>query len=202
MPSTELKEQDQEISLQDQQTLLAIARQSIQHGLENKGAFCPDPSDYSSVLRSQRCSFVTLHLAGQLRGCIGQLMATQTLVLDVAEHAYAAAFRDPRFAPLSHAEFGNVVISISVLSPPKPLACANLPELLATLRPGTDGLILEEKNGFRRATYLPSVWQQLPDPEAFLDSLKRKAGLPSDIPFSSLNFQHYQTFEFHEPSRD
>lgn len=155
--------------------LLRLARRSIAHRLEENRAFLPRPGDYHPALRRQRASFVTLHLAGSLRGCIGSLQAERTLVEDVARNAQAAAFEDPRFSPLVAEEFEHLEYHISVLSPPRPLAVASREELLEHLRPRIDGLVIEE--GHRRATFLPSVWEQLPEPEQFVSHLRLKAGL-------------------------
>lgn len=124
----------------------------------------------------KRATFVTLEIGGQLRGCIGMLEAHRPLANDVAENAFSAAFRDPRFPPLSDVEFDDLEISISVLSPPEEMSFSSEKDLLDQIRPGIDGLILEE--GFRKGTFLPSVWEQLSEKEAFLEHLKQKAGLP------------------------
>jgi AmmeMemoRadiSam system protein A len=118
---------------------------------------------------------VTLNIAGKLRGCIGSLQAHRPLVLDVAHNAQSAAFQDPRFSPLSHEEYQQVDIHISILSQPVPLTASSTDDLAAKLRPGIDGLIIKE--GSRQATYLPSVWEQINDPTQFIMELRRKAGL-------------------------
>ena len=158
-------------------TLLAVARDSIQQGLRVGQPLSVDLNDYTSELRQKRASFVTIELEEKLRGCIGHLQAVQALVQDVAENAFAAAFRDPRFPPLSIEEFPLLAVHISVLSPAEPISFSSESDLIAQLRPGIDGLILED--GAARGTFLPSVWNSLPDPRDFLVHLKRKAGLPS-----------------------
>lgn len=121
-------------------------------------------------------TFVTLKRHGTLRGCIGSLEARRALRRDVEENALAAAFRDPRFPPLVACEWDGLALSVSVLSPSRRVAFEDEESLLAGLRPGRDGLILERDG--RRGTFLPQVWSQLPDPVDFLRHLERKAGLP------------------------
>lgn len=139
-------------------------------------------------------TFVTLKRHGELRGCIGTLEAHQPLLLDVAEHAFAAAFRDPRFEPVTERELDELELSISVLGEPEEIRFADEQDLLKQLRPHDDGLILQE--GSRRGTFLPSVWDSLPDPPEFLAHLKLKAGLPSDYWSGSLRVWRYTTEEF------
>ena len=176
--------------------LLAIARDSIAHGLEWGAPFTIDPEHEAPALRAQRASFVTLEEADQLRGCIGHLEAVTALACDVAENAHAAAFCDPRFPPLSAEELPRVRIAISVLTPPQPLVFASEAELLAMIEPGLDGLILSE--GRRRGTFLPSVWSQLPSPEAFLRHLKQKAGLAPAHWSEHIQVARYRTASFSE----
>lgn len=174
----------------DRQALLSIAWDSIKHGLEHRSPLPVTPEHYSDPLQQTTATFVTLQIAGQLRGCIGTLEAQTTLVQDVAEHAYAAAFNDPRFAPLSEKEFPLLEIHISLLTPAEPIAVNSQEELLEKLQPGVDGLILEENT--HKATFLPSVWEQLPSPQLFLQHLKEKAGLPRNYWSDTLRFQRYQ----------
>ncbi len=138
----------------------------------------PDAAD-APWLHEPGASFVTLHEHGRLRGCIGSLHAHRPLIDDVRENAVAAAFHDPRFPPLAPEEFDRIDIEVSVLSTPEPIAADNEPALLAQLEPGRDGLILQY--GAHRATFLPQVWEQLPDPALFVAQLKQKAGLPPDF---------------------
>jgi uncharacterized protein len=156
--------------------LLGVAAGSIEHGLNQGSPLEPDPHDYPVALQAERASFVTLHIAGALRGCIGVLDAVRPLVLDVAHNAFAAAFQDPRFPPLTRAELPHLEIHISILTPPQPMRFSSEADLLGQIRPGIDGLILEDRG--RRGTFLPSVWEQLPDPAEFLEHLRHKAGLP------------------------
>lgn len=177
--------------------LLDLAQRSILHGLE-KGTPLPVVSaDYPEQLRQDRACFVTLHRFGQLRGCIGHLQAIQPLVADVAENAFSAAFRDPRFAPLSRPETAGLELHISVLSPADPVEFESQAQLLAQLRPGIDGLIL--KLGRRQGTFLPSVWESLPDSRSFLEQLKLKAGLARDYWSDDIEIFRYQTESFAAP---
>ncbi len=184
------------LPLQDRELLLRLARDSIRHGLETGRPLMVDPADFPHTLQQQRAAFVTLNRNGALRGCIGHLEAIQPLVSDVAENAFAAAFRDPRFPPLSPAEFDDIEIHISVLTPATPMQFTSERDLIAQLRPGRDGLILEE--GPYRGTFLPSVWESLPTPEAFLRHLKQKAGLPPDYWSDHIRVSRYETESFSE----
>ncbi|TPQ25440.1 AmmeMemoRadiSam system protein A [Methylomonas koyamae] len=176
------------------QRLLALARHSISHGLETGRPSSVDPAQYAGELSARRATFVTLERAGQLRGCIGMLEARRPLAEDVAENAFAAAFRDPRFPPLRDSELAGLDLHISVLTPAEPLPVKSEADLLQQLRPGVDGLILEE--GGRRATFLPAVWDDLPEPARFLNHLKQKAGLPAAYWSDSLRFFRYTTESF------
>lgn len=173
--------------------LLSTARQSIEYGLSRQSAMPVDPQPQPPLDRPG-ASFVTLHDNGQLRGCIGSLEAQRPLLADVAANAYAAAFRDPRFPPLQPAELAGLDIDVSVLSQPEEMQFSDQPDLLAQIRPGVDGLILEDRG--RRGTFLPSVWKSLPDAAAFLQHLKLKAGLPADHWSDSLRVWRYTTESF------
>jgi uncharacterized protein len=176
--------------------LLALARESIEHGLREGRPIPVDLSGYPPVLAERRAAFVTLHDRGALRGCIGHLQAIQPLVLDVAENAFAAAFRDPRFPPLTEPELADLAIEISVLSPSEPLTFGSEEELLQMIEPGRDGLILEAGNA--RGTFLPTVWESLPQPRDFLRHLKQKAGLRPDYWSDDIRISRYRTESFSE----
>lgn len=148
---------------------------SIRHGCTH-GHSLPAHSD-DPRLQQPGASFVTLTRHGELRGCIGSLEARRPLLEDVAENAFNAAFRDPRFLPVDRHECDQLDLHISVLSPTEPLHFRDEADLLRQLRPGIDGLVLSD--GRHRGTFLPQVWEQLPDPQDFLTHLKRKAGLPA-----------------------
>lgn len=175
--------------------LLHIAEASIEHGLKQGRAVQLDAKAYAAALSADGASFVTLKRKGRLRGCIGSLVAHRPLVVDVAENAFAAAFRDPRFEPLVADERdAATTLEISVLSAPQPLRVRSREALLAALRPGVDGLIVRE--GDRRATFLPQVWQQVCDRHLFVDHLWQKAGFQAGHWSSALRFWTYQTQSF------
>jgi AmmeMemoRadiSam system protein A len=176
---------------QQRKTLLDIAWQSVRHGLEHGSALEVEPDHFEAPLRRPGASFVTLRRNGELRGCIGSLEALRPLVTDVAQNAFSAAFRDPRFAALCAHELADIRLQISVLSPPQPLTFTSEEDLLSQLRPAVDGLILEE-NG-RRGTFLPSVWETLPDARQFLQHLKLKAGLPAAYWSDAIRVSRYTT---------
>ncbi|MEJ2618901.1 MAG: AmmeMemoRadiSam system protein A [Candidatus Thiodiazotropha sp.] len=179
------------LSDHDRSLLLDIASQSIDHGLAHHESLSVNPTDYPESLQTIRASFVTLKIANQLRGCIGHLEAVQPLVSDVAENAYAAAFRDPRFPPVSVLERDQIEIHLSLLTPSIAIEFDSEADLLSKIRPGKDGLIMIE--GYRRGTFLPSVWESLPNPKDFVDQLKLKAGLPSNYWSNSLEVMRYES---------
>ena len=162
--------------------LLPLARSAIAHRLGPTGQVPAVAVKRAAWLEEPGASFVTLTSGrlpgGPLRGCIGTLEAHRPLREDVEANAVAAATRDPRFPPLAPAELEDIVIEVSVLSAPTALPVADEAELLTRLRPGVDGVILSDAR--HRATFLPQVWEQLPDPADFLARLRRKAGLPAD----------------------
>jgi AmmeMemoRadiSam system protein A len=178
----------------DRRVLLGIAASSIRHGLEHGKPNPVEVDEYPQRLREKRASFVTLKQGGELRGCIGTLVASRTLVEDVAYNAHGAAFADKRFTPVTADEASRLAIGISVLSTPEPLAFSSEMDLIARIRPGIDGLILEE--GDRRGTFLPSVWETLPEPRDFLRQLKRKAGLAPDYWSENIRMQCYTAESF------
>jgi AmmeMemoRadiSam system protein A len=175
-------------------TLLSLARRCIRHGIAQGCPLAVDPEAFDPALRERRASFVTLNRDGNLRGCIGHLEPRQTLVADVVENAFSAAFRDPRFPPVAAAEVDSLAIHISVLTLPEPLVFGSEEELLDQIEPGLDGLILEE--GPYRGTFLPAVWESLPDARIFLAHLKGKAGLPPGYWSDSLRVLRYRTESF------
>ncbi len=181
-------------SAEEQAALLQVALASIESGLESGAPLQVDPGEYPPALSAMRASFVTLKHNDTLRGCIGSLAPVSSLVEDVARNAFAAAFRDPRFLPLTAAELQDLDISISVLGPTEPLEFGSERELLGMLRPGIDGLVLQD--GGHRGTFLPAVWESLPQPADFLDHLKQKAGLPGNYWSDTLEIQRYTTLSF------
>jgi AmmeMemoRadiSam system protein A len=191
MSSTEPRGIDDAV---ERRLLLTLAADSIEHGLAHGHPLRPDLSAYPSSFRVERATFVTLEIAAALRGCIGVLRATRPLVVDVAQNAFSAAFEDPRFPPLTQAEFPRLDIHISVLTPSERIEVCSEADLLAQLRPGVDGLILEDRG--HRGTFLPAVWEQIPEPADFLAHLRRKAGLPSGYWSDQLRISRYRTESF------
>lgn len=157
------------------QELLDVAEQTVYYGIESGRYITLTHRNFSPDLRQNGASFVTLYSHQQLRGCIGSLRPARPLLEDVAHNAYAAAFRDPRFEPLTAAEFHDIEIEISILSPLQAINFANEHDLLEQLRPNTDGLMIQA--GLRKATFLPKVWESFPRKQDFLEQLKYKAGL-------------------------
>jgi AmmeMemoRadiSam system protein A len=147
-------------------------------------------------LAERGATFVTLRHTGELRGCIGTVTAWRALADDVRGNAVAAAFHDPRFAPLTRSEFDETWIEVSLLAPHQRIAAADEASALAQLRCYIDGVVFE--CGRRRATFLPQVWEQLPDPRAFLAALKRKAGLAEDFWSDEVRLSRYVVEKFVE----
>lgn len=180
--------------------LLALARQTIQDALATGGRrpefAIEDWSGADPVLTDPGAAFVTLRSdSGDLLGCIGSLTARGPLVADVAEHAFDAAFRDPRFPPMTQERARGMVIDISVLGPSRPFPCADYADLRARLPVGS-GVVVSA--GRHRATFLPAVWEQLPDPDGFLDALWRKAGLAHGQWPRGTQIEVYESEEFAE----
>jgi len=177
-----------------QRALLKVARDAIGHGLVHAGVPEVVSDDYPPALRQIACTFVTLHMGGALRGCIGSLRAHRALVADVARHAHAAAFSDARFSPLQHTELAELHIHISILSALETVVFESEDSLLALLRPQVDGLLIEA--GEQRATFLPTVWSSIPDGRDFLAALKIKAGMQTGA--TGYNAWRYTTQDFAE----
>lgn len=172
--------------------LTRLARAAIARRFGEEGAAVEQPD----WLKAPGAVFVTLTQHGQLRGCIGSLEACRPLAEDLAENAQAAAFRDPRFPPLSRTELPTTRIEVSILSKPEPIRFSSQDDALRQLRPGIDGVILEQGN--HRATFLPQVWDQLPEPEQFISHLKLKAGLPGYFWADDLKLYRYTVEKFKE----
>lgn len=186
-----------ELTNADRSTLLTLARESITRAVGGK----PQPEiqlgTFSTNLQKVGASFVTLTKNGALRGCIGALEAYQPLVEDVCEHAVAAALEDYRFPSVKSAEVPEIRIEISRLTIPNVLEYSDSADLLQKLCPRVDGVIL--RDGARRATFLPQVWEQVPDPEEFLSHLCLKMGAGGDLwRQKKLGVQVYQVEEFQE----
>jgi len=187
----------EKLSAEEKLTLLQLARQALESGVRGKSLAAPDPSHLTPLLRAEGAAFVTLTVRGQLRGCIGSLQPYQPLADDVREHAIAAALQDYRFPPVRPEELPRIRIEVSRLTLPQPLPYTDAEDLLAKLRPGIDGVIL--RDGSRRATFLPQVWEQVPDKAEFLSHLCAKIGAASNLwRHKHLDVQIYQVEEFHE----
>jgi uncharacterized protein len=171
-----------------------LAKESIEHGLKYGQPLPIDLTAFSDELIEQRATFVTLEKHGKLRGCIGMLEACRPLAEDIAANSYSAAFSDPRFPSLTKDELGDVSIHISILNPAEKIVCSSEADLIEQLHPDIDGLILDD--GIHRATFLPSVWESLPNPIDFIKHLKHKAGLPLDEWSSKINAYRYTTEGF------
>ena len=185
------------LTLEEQKTLLRMARQAIEHRVRGEKLPPIQKESLTSNLKEQGATFVTLTIQGQLRGCIGTLEAYQPLDDDVREHAIAAALEDPRFPPLGENELNRIQIEVSRLTRPVPLEYKDADDLLSKLRPNVDGVLI--KDGFRRATFLPQVWEKLPDPSEFMDNLCYKMGAGHHHWRNKhLDVFIYQVEEFHE----
>lgn len=186
-----------QLTQEERQFLLKLARQSLESAVKGETMPPSDPEALTPLLREPGVTFVTLTQRGSLRGCIGALEPYQPLVEDVKEHAMAAGLQDYRFPPVRPHELPEIEIEISRLTIPTPLEYTDAEDLLRKLRPGIDGVVL--RDGFRRATFLPQVWEKIPDPELFLDHLCQKMGASPDLwRHKKLDVLTYQVEEFHE----
>ncbi len=178
-----------------EKTLLRrVAQDAVEHTLQHGTPYSIGTTRYPHPLREPGASFVTLKKHGKLRGCIGSLEARRPLVEDVLHNAHAAAFADPRFPPVSAQELPELTFHLSILTPAEPLQFTSETDLLQQIRPGIDGLILEDD--LHRSTFLPAVWESLPDATQFLQHLKQKAGLPADYWSGTLTISRYTTESF------
>ena len=176
-------------SSESERYLFALADEAIRRGLEG-GKFLPPLIDgLPDELRAPSAVFVTLEVRGQLNGCIGSMEPSEPLGIAVARRAYDAAFHDPRLPSLTWGDYEDLSVEISILTPMEPLAVTSEAELLSVARPGVDGLLIE--SGRKRATFLPAVWDDLPDARTFLARLYEKAGLPGWTP--GLRVWRYQS---------
>ena len=182
--------------------LLALARSSIDAAL-SLGVPSNQPAPFTAApllpeLTVRRSSFVTLRRGDELRGCCGTLDAPRPLAEDVWRNAWAAAFSDYRFPSLTAAEWPQVNLHLSLLTTPEPLDVTTEEHLLALLRPSVDGLILEGETA--RATFLPAVWEQIPEPAQFVRQLKLKAGWAAGYWSHRVRAYRYTTESFDEES--
>lgn len=169
------------------QQLLELARTAIASHFDPRNSQKPATESW---LEGLRATFVTLKIDGNLRGCIGSIHPVRSLLEDLWHNAQAAAFQDPRFPPLDEQELHAITIELSVLTEVQPLNVSSEAELLEVLRPGIDGLIIEDDH--RKATFLPAVWDQLPDPQQFLNQLRLKAGMPDGYWSDTMQCSIYQ----------
>jgi len=193
MSSTETRATNH-LGEQEQILLRRVAKDAVEYELQHSTPLHIDNAHYPRPLREPGASFVTLKKHGKLRGCIGSLEAHRPLIEDVARNAHAAAFADPRFPPVSVQEWPELEFYLSVLTPPVPLQFTSETDLQEQIRPGIDGLVLED--GPHRGTFLPAVWESLPDAAQFLQHLKLKAGLPVDYWSDTLRISRYTTESF------
>ncbi len=181
------------LSTEQGTTLLRIARGALREALLNEPFVLPD----DAFLQAPGATFVTLRRGEHLRGCIGSLTAHQPLGADVRKNALASAFDDPRFGPLDARELDQIAIEVTVLSPLEALDVRSEEETLAALRPGKDGVVL--RKGRAGGTFIPQMWEVLPDPKLFLRELKRKAGFPEHGWSSDIRVSRFTAEAVHEP---
>ena len=187
----------EQLTNEEKQTLLRLARQALELCVRGEKLPPLDRNSLTPTLRADGASFVTLTVNGELRGCIGALEAYQPLAEDVRDHAVAAAREDYRFPPVQTSELGAINVEVSRLTAPVPLEYSNPEDLIAKLRPHVDGVIL--RDGSRRATFLPQVWEKLPRAEDFLSNLCHKMGASADLwKRKHLDVKIYQVEEFRE----
>ena len=174
--------------------LIQLVRAGIAFGFDTGHAGEIDTAaSIPTLLAAHGAAFVTLRRHGQLRGCIGSAVATRPLIVDVVQHAFNAAFRDWRFPRLALDELAGLDLSVSVLTPPQPMTFAGEADLLSQLRPGIDGLIIEDSG--RSSLFLPSVWEEIPNPRAFLAQLKLKAGMAAAHFSPSFTARRFRSIE-------
>lgn len=180
--------------------LLQIARVSIAEALNIQLPECDEIDEQADWLQQPGACFITLTQGGQLRGCVGSLEARRSLLDDVKSNARAAAFKDTRFSPLRRDEFDTIQVEVSLLTPTQPLDFANEQDALEQLRPGIDGVVFEY--GYQRSTFLPQVWQQLPERKEFMAHLKLKAGLAADFWAEGVKLSRYTVRKYKEGDFD
>lgn len=189
---------EQSLTAEERSLLLQLAREALESGVQGKPLKPLQEDTLPLRLRAPGASFVTLTIRGGLRGCVGALEPYLSLAEDVREHAVAAALQDYRFTPVTSDEVGEVRIEISRITQPQPLHYSRPEDLPKKLRPGIDGVILQD--GYRRATFLPQVWEKIQDPEAFLSHLCVKMGASPDLwRRKIIDIQVYQAEDFREP---
>lgn len=188
------------LAADEQQQLLTLARRSLATAVARAPVAKLEPGQLPEPLQASGACFVTLTKAGRLRGCIGEIFASRPLFEAVVANARSAALSDTRFTPVEPDELDELAIEISVLTPPERLVYGSPDELLRKLRPRVDGVVLASQG--HRATYLPQVWEQIPDPEQFLRELARKAQLaPEAWKDPRVEVLTYQVHHFAAPFR-
>jgi AmmeMemoRadiSam system protein A len=188
---------DNRLTPEEKQSLLELARHSMEAGVRGQPLPKLDLAGLTPTLREDGASFVTLTIRNELRGCIGALAPYQPLAEDVREHAVAAAMEDYRFPQVQESELSKIQIEVSRLTIPVPLEYKDAEDLLSKLHPNVDGVIL--RDGSKRATFLPQVWEKIPDGAAFLANLCYKMGAATDTwRHKHLDVLVYQVEEFHE----
>jgi AmmeMemoRadiSam system protein A len=187
----------EELARDEKVLLLRLARQGLEAAVRGQAAPPLEPERRTPALERLACSFVTLTELGELRGCIGGLLAEEPLWRDVQRRAGQAALDDYRFRPVQAEELADIEIEVSVLTEPVPLAYDSSEDLLRRLRPLVDGVVLRQ--GLHRATFLPQVWETVPQPERFLSLLCQKLGAaPETWRHAHLQVETYQVTEFRE----
>jgi AmmeMemoRadiSam system protein A len=177
----------------EQRRLVELARETVRRGLDGDLGWLPRPHTLTSPLLEQRATFVTLRRQEELLGCIGSIEPRRILAHDVVANARAAAFDDPRLPAVTRTEFTVMSVKVSVLGPMEPLDVSSFTELERSIRAG-DGLLISDRR--RRATFLPSVWSQVPDAGTFLAMLWQKAGLRPRAWSTAIEIWRYETLEF------
>jgi AmmeMemoRadiSam system protein A len=188
----------EKLTLEDQKILLRLARESMERGVRGEELPPLDESSLPPGLREEGSSFITLTMNGELRGCIGSLEPHQSLAQDVREHAVAAALKDPRFPAVRDEELSQIQIEVSRLTRPVPLEYEDADDLLSKLCPHVDGVVVRA-GSYRRATFLPQVWEKISDPAEFLSNLCYKMGVDPNLwRTQHLDVFVYRVEEFHE----
>ncbi|MFH1263916.1 MAG: AmmeMemoRadiSam system protein A [Pseudomonadota bacterium] len=176
--------------------LLRVARSAIAHEFGLERLYEPPLEPW---MTNHEATFVTLTIDDELRGCIGTIEARRPLLEDLGSHARAAAFSDPRFPPLTLEEYPKIRVEVSVLSPTEEIEFRDEKDALSKIRPFIDGIVF--RSGYNQSTFLPQVWEKLPDPKAFLGHLKRKAGLPVDHWSDDVQLFRYTLLKWEEKSQ-
>ena len=180
-----------QLTEEDKNVLKAIARDAVIHSINYSKELPVSLSEFPATLHDYQNTFVTLKYNGKVIGCMGSLAADQPLINDVAHNAFSASYYDPRFPDPKTIDPEEIEIHISLLSPAEEIKFSSEQELLTKIRPGKDGLLIRE--GRRQGTFLPAVWDSIPDPKSFLKELKHKAGLPVDYWSDTIKVYRYTT---------